>query len=56
MMLAAMLYRGAGRVAYCAKLNHGGNARRIFNCAYHELASKNQSPGGDPNPAPANHP
>jgi aquaporin Z len=39
MQCAALAYRRAGRVTYCAKLHHHNGARCIFNCAFGELTA-----------------
>jgi aquaporin Z len=39
MQLAAVVYRRAGRVVYCAKLHHHNGARCIFNCAFGQMPS-----------------
>lgn len=40
MQTAAILFQRAGRFAYCAKLDHQGGVRCIFNCAYGELVTR----------------
>lgn len=43
MLLAALVYRRAGRTIYCAKLHHHNGARCIFNCAFGELAARERA-------------
>ncbi len=43
MLCAALVYRRAGRVVYCAKLHHHNDARCIFNCAFGELLDKERA-------------
>jgi aquaporin Z len=44
MQLAALVYRRAGRVVYCAKLHHHDGARCIFNCAFGEMLKESERP------------
>ncbi|MGB8170187.1 MAG: aquaporin [Chthoniobacteraceae bacterium] len=44
MLCAAVAYRRAGHVVYCAKLHHHNNARCIFNCAFGKLESSAKAP------------
>ncbi len=42
MLCAAFVYRRTGRVVYCAKLHHHNGARCIFNCAFRQLADREE--------------